>query len=401
MSRTFRVGPLDKVRADSWIVTGMGPLKLPPVEVVEKILSQLAALGPQTRVALTPSSSSRSWSYGDFVASDHVEVVEPCTADDVDERLADLARRYDGEGIRICLAGDFLLIVASHGLSDARMIVMVQYSIILAQAGLWTDAPPERFLLPKAVVSFFGRDPRRLVKLFRLPRAHSSREITWRRPDELPTPRPAVRWTTLSAEAVTELLARAAVQTPAATRATIVFSTLARALAKTGVRVSDTAHVLVDARRYRSSAKKYNGVFAVGLEFAFPAPYDPEQLAGEVQSAIDAGRPLAAMSLAAAKATLDPRQRRLLAVSDSAIVAYSDVGKIPFAEHLPWLGEPHAFLGMVEPFGHTGISFLTAEMEGRVRVCCSFDEGAHSPAQIEAALECFTHDCLELQGAAS
>lgn len=364
MTGTYRVGPLDKVRAGSWIVTGMGPLALPSVEVVEKILAQLVALGPQTRVALTPSSHTRNWRCDEFQPEDHVEVVDPITTDEICDRLAELARQYDGEGIRICLAGDYLLIVASHGLSDARMIVMVQYSIILAHPGLWPDSPPERYLLSKTVLSWFGRDPRRLLKLLRLPRTHSSKEITWKRPEQLPTPRPAVRWATLPPAVVEELLARAKTQAPRATRATIVFSILARALVKEGVQISDTAHILVDARRYRPSAKAYNGVFAVGLEFVFPSPYDSEYLADELQSAIDAGRPLAAMALAAIKATLDRRDRKLLAVSESAIVAYSDVGRIPFFDQLPWLAEPHAFLGMVEPYGHEGISFLTAEMEG-------------------------------------
>lgn len=182
---------------------------------------------------------------------------------------------------------------------------------------------------------------------------------------------------------------------PRATESALLFSAIARALTQTGTPICETTHILVDARRYRPATASFNGNMAVGLEFPFPSPFDPQTLSDRLQAALRAGRPLAAIALSSVKSTLSRHRPTAIAVTDKAVVSFSDVGKAVAPNALPWQRDARrAFIGMVEPFGHNGISFILVRLGDDVVVSCSFNAAAHDSARIDAALMSACRDPL-------
>lgn len=381
------MSPVDRGRAGTCIVSAVGPMTMPPAEVIRHRLVTLAAHGAHTRVGLRPSVESLWWRYTPEDLRDCVQTIEPVTMADLDELMSGLAQTYADEGIRVYLAGEFLLIVVSHGLCDARLLVLLQ-NILLSETGPGgLGAPPARVMLGSTIVRWFGRKPRRLAELAQLPRPRTPLPVRWPATDELPPARPTLRWTAIGADTRTQLLARIADTAPRATEATMWFSAIAKTLTHSGIEIADRVVVLADARRYRPEARTYFANFAVGLEFDFPDPYDPEILSARVQAALRTGRPLAAMGLGALKSVRPGRAAASrIMLPDKPVVSFSDIGRAVDERGLPWRSDERAYIATTEGVGYNGISFILVEVGKSVLVQCSFNAAVHEPARIEAML---------------
>lgn len=392
-----RVSPLDRERADSCIVSAVGPMTMPSVEVVRNRLIALAAMGPHTRVGLRPSAGSLLWSYEPADLFNCVESILPATLADLDDVMSRIAQRYRHEGIRVYIAGDFLLIAVSHGLCDARLLVLLQNVLLSSAPPTWAGGPPAKAMLSSATVRWFGARPRRLVELMQLPRAKVPEPVALYRTDELPPAQLTLRWTSIPPEARNLMLFRMAAYAPHATEAAMWFSTIAKALKFSKVDISQEVVVLVDARRYRPDANPYFANFAMGLEFDFADPYDPEDLSHQVQMAMRAGRPLAAMSLAALKSLKPARDNsKRIAMPSRPVVSFSDIGRAVDERSLPWRTHERAYIATTEGVGYNGISFILVEVGKSVLVQCSFNAVVHPPEQIESMLALLTERSAEL-----
>ena len=394
MARRQLVSPVDRGRAGTCIVSAVGPMVMPSADVIRNRLVALAAMGSHTRVGLRPSPSSLWWSYTPSDLFRSVEIVAPTTLSDLDEAMSRMAQHYRGEGIRVCIAGDFLLIAVSHGLCDARLLVLLQNVLLSSAAPTWAAEPPGRAMLGTTIVRWFGGRPRRLVDLIGLPRTTSDNPISWYEVSELAPARPTLRWTTIAPDTRAVLLARMAAATPRATEATMWFSAIAQALRRSDIEFGERVIVLADARRYRPAATAYLANFAVGLEFDFPDPFDAELLSERVQTALRAGRPLAAMGLGAVK-SLRPGPRRI-AMPAKPVVSFSDIGRAVDERTLPWRSADRAYIATTEGVGYNGISFILVEVGKSVLVQCSFNAAAHEPDRIESMLGLLRRRSAEL-----
>lgn len=384
MARRHLVSPIDRGRAGACIVSAVGPMVMPSADVIRNRLVALAAMGTHTRVGLRPSPSSLWWAYTPADLFNCVEIGAPTTLADLDEAMSRMAQNYRGEGIRVCIAGDFLLTAVSHGLCDARLLVLLQNVLLSSAAPTWAAEPPARAMLGTTIVRWFGEKPRRLADLIALPRATAVNPVSWHDPGELPPAQPTLRWTTIAPDTRAVLLARMTAAAPRATEATMWFSAIAQALRHSGIDFGERVIVLADARRYRPAARAYLANFAVGLEFDFPDPFDAELLSERVQTALRAGRPLAAMGLGAVK-SLRPGPRRV-AMPAKPVVSFSDIGRAVDERTLPWRTSERAYIATTEGVGFNGISFILVEVGKSVLVQCSFNAAAHEPDRIESML---------------
>lgn len=391
------VSPLDRERADSYIVSAVGPMVMPSVEVIRNRLVALAVRGPHTRVGLRPSTSALWWSYEPADLLDCVEAIEPVSLSTLDDVMSRIAQNHGHKGIRVYVAGDFLLIAVSHGLCDARLLVLLQNALLSAGPPGWADGPPARAMLSSSLVRWFGTKPQRIAELMQLPRAKTPDRTAFYDVGDLPPLQLTLRWTEIPPEARSLMQFRRAAFAPRATEAAMWFSTIARALKYSQIETSDRVVVLVDARRYRPRANPYFANFAVGLEFEFADPYDPELLSGQVQAALRAGRPLAAMTLGALKSLRSARaDSKRIAVPSRPVVSFSDIGRAVDECSLPWRTDERAYIATTEGVGYNGISFILVEVGKSVLVQCSFNAVVHPPEQIESMLAVLTERSAEL-----
>ena len=133
------VSPLDRERADACIVNAVGPMVMPSVEVIRNRLVALAVRGPHARVGLRPSPSSLWWSYQPADSLNCVEAIEPASSSTLDEVVSRIAQNRSPSGVRIYVAGDFLITAVSHGLCDARLVIALQNALLTAARPAWAD----------------------------------------------------------------------------------------------------------------------------------------------------------------------------------------------------------------------------------------------------------------------
>jgi hypothetical protein len=135
----------------------------------------------------------------------------------------------------------------------------------------------------------------------------------------------------------------------------------------------------------------------MGLDFDFPDPYDPEALTEQVQIALRAGRPLAAMSLAVLKSLKPPRAvSKRIEMPRRPVVSFSDIGRAVDERSLPWRSDDRAYIAMTEGVGYNGISFILVEVGKSVLIQCSFNAVVHPPEHIESMLALLNERSAEL-----
>lgn len=399
MSRArFMVTPVDRVRAGSWIISGVGPLVMPSVDELRASLLQVAHVGPQTRVGLVPSDSSLRWEYAPERLADCVEVLPDVTHDTLADAMSQLAREYRGEGFRLFAAGDYLLMAASHGLCDGRLLPLMQTGVTTGGIPEWAAKAVDNASLVGTALKWYGSEPRRVRALSRVPRGSEPHTLKWYAAEDLAPMEPTLRWATIGPEVRAGMRAWMAEYAPKATEATLVFAAIAKALTRVEIPFSKKVLVLADARRYGRAARSYLGNFSAGLEFDFEEPFDAERLSLLVQDALRAGRPLATLGMISLKSALPPHgQRDMIGVADLPVVSFSDIGRAVDEKALPWRNDTErAYLANTEVVAYNGLSFLVVEIGGGIAIQCSFNAAAHDPARIEAMLASLCANPLDL-----
>jgi hypothetical protein len=395
--RRHLVTLLDRERAKACIVSAVGPMVMPSVEAIRQSIVALGEIGPHTRVGLQPSTTSLRWRYAPDKLADCVEIVEPVELNQLDELMSEVSRSQIHGGFRILIAGDFLLVAVSHGLCDARLLVLIQTVLLAGAEPVWALESPPRAMLASTAARWFAAQPRRAIELLRLKRSKGRSEMRTYAAGDLPPAQPTLRWVAIDETIRAEMRRRLTTHSPKATEATAWFSVLARALRYNGIEISEKVVILADARRYRRRSQGYLANFAVGLEFDFAEPYDPEPLSMQVQDALRAGRPLAAMMVGALRALIATRgSEKRCAVADKPIVSFSDIGRAVDESSLPWKTDERAYIATTEGVGYNGISFILVEIGDAVLVQCSFNAVVHSPELIESTLALLNERSAEL-----
>lgn len=357
------------------------------------MLTRIGETGPDARLGLRQSSSSRRWEFDPGRLAEAVETVDPVSEATVLELMSSIAQARTAEhDLKLYVAGNYLIAAASHGLGDGRLSVLIQSELLdhrnRDRVPDWASSKPGRGVLASSLARWFCSDPRRLLALASAARENSGAATT---SSVLygATYEPTVRYCRIDGELLADLDCWRSDMAPDATRATLLFSILARALQAAGIAISSTSHILADARRYSPRAVSFNGNFAVGLDFPFPPPFDSQDLASRLHRALSAGRPLAAMGLGAVRSSVPRRKAQNgTLVPALPVASFSDVGHARSVESVDWCDETSArsLMGMVEPHAYNGISFVLVQVGREMNISASFNAAVHDPQLIQAAL---------------
>ncbi len=402
---TYKASAMDMLRSDSRIICALGPADFGGIERIRARLRTLAAAGPAARLGLRITPSSQKWAYEpDLVCSD-VELSPPITATSVADALVELASTASTEvPLRARLAGEYLLLDLSHGLSDAALPVALYAYLADPDADpplpSWATARVVHNPLLRAFTSWVVRNPRKVIDVLygRLrPRRSGGAAGTAGQSE----PR-LVPWTRSPAVATATSPAGA----PAALREwrTRTFSdvsvpsmlcgAVARALIDQGISVAPTATFLFDCRRYLRTSGLVLGNFAVGIDFSDLDPTSPPAVHDAITRAIESGRPLAAGALSAllylrTQSALPSSAADSVSADADARLTFSDVGRLRQVENIAWTEEPDRcqFYPLSEPAHPESIVITSMQVRDTFHVSASFHDNVFDVDAVQAALD--------------
>ncbi|WP_035751331.1 hypothetical protein [Parafrankia discariae] len=403
-------------RGTRTIITLAG-VDAPSADAMRATLRRLAALDPGHRLFRRPGtlftparpgpSAVTRWfpvppaELDDFCDRMVLELDGP--AGDPDAWQRHLYDRADPDLPFRMATGDGLVAVSvEHPLLDGRpALAFLAELTARAQDG----APPTamvrtgpRHPLATALAERYARDPRRLSAT-----ARARRDTIAAEPPG--TPHRPWRPDFASASgagdpAVLPALRRwRARNTPGVTRTAVLFAAARAALIETGLPPSPGLHVLADNRRYLPGPADLHGNFSVGVYLDPPDPLDPVSIAGALDTGLGAGRPLATMTLLAARAQLrrpaGPARTVRATPRPSLVLNY--LGRLREIERVSWrAGCPPRFLAASTPGHPELVTFTLTEIMGRLQVSAAFHASTFDPALVRRAVDALCADPVGL-----
>lgn len=199
--------------------------------------------------------------------------------------------------------------------------------------------------------------------------------------------------------AVASLHAWTASHFPDTPAAASTVTLLAAALRAEGVRVDDEVTILVDCRRYlRPRQRGGHGNFAVGIPIYAPPESTPSTIGTQIRAALEAGRPLARLSVAEVKARLATKTAHPCAphleVPDRVRLTVSDLGKLRPFDHIRWKAgdAPPQAIAYVESEGPDAMDLEVTEVCGGRTFTASFSATMVEPAVVANAFQRMCED---------
>ncbi|WP_338888925.1 hypothetical protein [Rhodococcus sovatensis] len=419
----YSASAIDMLRSEARIVCVLGPADFGGLARIKERLGRLASAGPAARLGLRVDSSSRKWDYRPDLVCDDVTEIAAATRYDVSDRLAELSRSASTEvPVRARLAGEYLLLDLSHGLSDA--VLPIELFAFLADPAespelpAWATARTVRCPLPRAVASWMIHNPMKVVdvlygKFFRSPHAGGSTaqgatagapidesRIPWTRS-------PAVVAATSSAGATKSLREWRDANLPDVSVTSILSAAVASAFRARGIATSNSAAFLFDCRRYlRGTDGVVLGNFAVGIDFDGVDLTDANDVHRNVTHAIDKGRPLAAGALSAlmylrTRASLPVIATDSAPTSTRANLTFSDVGRLRQLESIAWTDDPsrRSFYPLSEPSFPDTIVVTSMHLRDTFHVSASFHDNFFDRDIVQSAMDLAMKDPVALLSA--
>ncbi|MFD1811402.1 hypothetical protein [Rhodococcus gannanensis] len=403
---TVRVAHLDVMHSHARITTIVGPVELPPADVVADRLAAMTAIGPKARLGLRPSTTSNRWTF-DPVAHRPVVTTTSTPASPMD--LLDLPDATDPAEDRptsVVLAGNYLRTDHNHGLGEVAFALLL-HGVILgtidpADPNVWRPALRRGNGIAAAAVRTFGSDPRRL---WALRNSLSSRRTPPPSPveEQVPwTPDRAAVFSPMSPETLARLRAWRDTDAPGTSMFAVVASALHRALADAGLDVDDVATVTLDVRKYLAEGHVPLANFVSGLEFELGRRPSPQVIHRTVADALESGRPVANVALNSLRTRIGLRTGRppvptTRPRSARARLLFSSIGRVPRQGAIPWRGTADPFY-MVhnDPTGPEGITVSWAVIDDSLFTAASFHGNVFDRGRVQRALDSVTSDPLRL-----
>lgn len=391
----IRAATLDVQHSNRRSAVVVGPVRLPPLDELTTRFVSLAAVGPETRVGLQPSSSAARWRYSPESARAAVtDTVLPAGADPV-TLLATLRQRPDS-GIRVLTAGDYLAIDFSHGLGEIPLlhtvIDVIFGNVDPADHRRWgryrRSVPP----LLAAGVRAIGLAPHRLLPLWRQHRRNTTPAQTDAHDGGDAAPSPATRVSRIEAAEVTELRAQRDSSCPGVSLFAIYTHALYRAFVAAGFDVDPTVTVPFDVRRFLPRGHDTLASFSAGLDFTLDPRTGPARLHDEMTAANSMARPVAnliAGTLTTRAAIRSGKVNGWKVPSRPRLrLLHSSVGSVPRSGHWPFTDPSEAcVLVASDPAGPCGMTVTTSTVLGALWLTAEFHDSIFDAARVGAALD--------------
>ncbi|MEU3475018.1 hypothetical protein [Rhodococcus sp. NPDC006774] len=410
--RRYRATALDRVFADTRIVTAVGPVRGLDVGRTRRTLTAAEQVGTEAHLALEPRSDARLWRYRTGIAGDNVSASTDPT-DDLGKMLTDIRSRHgERSPLDVVVFDDHLAIDYSHGIGDGQIGVMMLAAFCddadeSLVPGLAVGLPASATW--KALWRHYSRNPKTLADFWKLRGRHRTEadgESAPRRRIENWEAAKVSRAAYMSRARVDELKHWTAEHMPGATAASISIALWSAALRAEGVDVAEHIMVLFNSRRYLDSAQQNShGNFAVGIPLHLPSGTSPVGITATMREVIESGWPIAvlAMSLlrdAASRVRPVARSQTdsVVEVPETLRLAVSDLGRVRVFDHLDWFddGRPPQMAASLEPDGPDGCTMLIAEIAGGRTYTASFCSKMIDVAVIDSALQRMCEDPVAL-----
>lgn len=429
----YTASAIDMLRSEARIICVLGPADFGGLSRIKERLGRLASAGPSARLGLRVDSTSRKWDYRPDMVCEDVTEIAPATGYDVGDRLAELSRSASTEvPVRARLAGEYLLLDLSHGLSDA--VLPIELLAFLADPAespdlpAWATARTVRCPLPRALASWMVHNPMKVFdvlygKFRKAPHAGQSPALqstalqstalqsTAAEPTDghrIPWTRsPAVVAATSSAGATKALRAWRDDNLPDVSVTSILSAAVASAFRARGIATSNSAAFLFDCRRYlRGTGGVVLGNFAVGIDFDGVDLTNATDVHRHVTHAIDKGRPLAAGALSAlmylrTRASLPVIATDSAPSSACANLTFSDVGRLRQLESIAWTDDPsrRSFYPLSEPSFPETIVVTSMHLRDTFHASASFHDNFFDRDIVQSAMDLAMKDPVALLSA--
>lgn len=403
----IRVAHLDVMHSHNRATAIIGPVELPPAEVVADRLAAMTAVGPRARLGLRPSSRTNRWTF-DPVANLPVVTTADAPASPMDllDLPAERCGPADARPTSVVLAGDYLRTDHNHGLGEVAFTLLM-HGVILgtidpADPNVWTSALRRGDGITTAAVRAFGSDPRRLWAL---------RDSFTRREQPAPepvenvepwAPAPAAVFSPMPPDTLARLRSWRDTDAPGISMFAVVAAALHHGFARAGLDVADVATVTLDVRKYLPEGRVPLRNFVSGLEFDLGREPSPHLIHRTVTTAMTSGRPVANLALNSVRTRIGlltgtPEAPATRPRRPRARLLFSSLGKIPREGTIPWRETADPFYTVHnDPTGPEGITVSWGTIGNNMFTAASFHGNVFERDQVQHALELVTSDPLQL-----
>jgi hypothetical protein len=379
-----------------------GPLHVPAADELRSALRTLARAVPDHRVFRRPDEDYRRWRPVPTADLDsHCErmVTTLDGSGAVDDPAWILEQRYaayvDELPFRFALSGDTVALSLAHPLGDARLATETGPELLAAAVerrapvGLYT--PSVRMPLARALGTYYGRRPQRILATLRTPRTPVPGPVAGARPRPW-APEFAVVSGSIAKSTLAALRSWRVRNAPGVTRTLVVFAAARAAVEAGGMRPASAGfYTVVDNRKFLPTGGHLDGNFTIGIYLEPSDSRDPSAIATALETATANGRPLATMSLLTGFAQVG----RIAALTDQApfptypSLVLNHLGRLRGFEKLPWRDRVAApyFLSATTQRQPDFLTFQFAEMFGRVHVTAAFHASTLDRAVVRAAVD--------------
>lgn len=305
--------------------------------------------------------------------------------------------------VRVVLHQGYVGIKVPHSVGDGRVFNTVVLEL-LGGAGPG-PARPTRLPLARGSLAFFGRDPRRVPAVLRVPRpvlpvpSADAPSRPWQ-------PDPVSLHTRSDEQLLPRLRAWRDAHAPGVSAAAVLFAATRAAFEAVGL-VPDHQGlmILVDARRYLSKSATVWGNFSAAQYIEPTDPRDPRAVHDAMTAAITAGRPLTTLAIRDVHAMRSggrpapvPDRVRL---APAPQLTLTHIGRQDALGRLEWACPPpeRVFMSMPTSAGTEGVTVTFAELDGRVHLNVTYHRSTFAGPEIRGAAELICADPVALLGA--
>lgn len=394
-SGTVRVATLDVQHSYRRSAVVLGPVDVPPLDVLTARFAAMTAAGPEARIGLQPSTTSTRWQHTPgLIGEVFATTTRPPGADPL--ALLSTLRRRPGAGIRILAGGDYLAIDFSHGLGEVPLLELL-IGVLLGAVDPHDEAvwEPYRHRISPLLVAgarAIGGGPQRLLPLWRQHRRNSALHHGFEDSGDTDiAPSPTTRSARIPVDVVTDLRRQRDSILPGVSMFALFTHALHEAFAAAGFDVDPTVTLPFDVRRYLPQGWSTLASFSAGLDFRLDRDSGPRGLQAEMAAAAKMARPVANLMAATAKMRMAMRSGRqpqwLVPARRRVQLLHSSVGNVPQG---PWSFSDPSRAGIMvasDPVSPCGVTVTTASVMGSLWLTAEFHDTLFDAEKVGAALD--------------
>ena len=376
---------MDQVLAGQRFVALFGDLDTPALPVLSEAVAAIAAVGPHTRLALTPRTRKRVWSYDPGVLPPVIELSDRVAAADSAAVLQYIRSRPEHRHpLEILVSPRHIAFDVDHGLGDGRFALELLSALFAYSRGgstPWVADNDTVLALPRALLGTFAAHPTRARQAWRYLPTLRSHHTDATAADSLPwSPSLASTVVHVTADAESAVNDWRRDNADKSGSAAVWLSIVSEALRAAQLRLEDTVMVAFDCRRYLPQRYTANNNFIIGLEIPWAGGDGLSVTSTRLRKVTAAAVPLAAM---AAVSTVGLMRARREPVTQSVVrpgapvqVMYTDMGHIRMLDGMPWRtgGEPPSLTGLLDSAGPSAITILNSRIGATRNISISFHD---------------------------